>query len=246
MATFPFPHISEKKKFQFTFLNEVAVKFIFTTGDKPVSYDTARRFFKELFNLDFKETHYESMLNTRLKVRNEGMGFMFEFSKDTVKISIDQDHYSTFQTSMLSILKTFLNSYKLLFDRCEKLELKYVDVWPFADNSHASDADIKALEDAVFSNSLRETSSEMDDNFRGFKCDNEEFSIVLKYGYYLPKNKNLNSGMALESRCELLHDEIKIDRILDVVQKMNNLLYDSFIWAVTPAIIEAMTGELKE
>lgn len=82
---FPFPIKQDKTIFQYTFLNEVALKIGLPEGMDTISFEKMRIFFKKLFNLDFKESHREDILNTRLKVENKDNGIIFEFSNQRLK-----------------------------------------------------------------------------------------------------------------------------------------------------------------
>lgn len=237
---FPFEHISEKEKFQYTFLNEVTLKIFPPKELREVDFKEMQHFFKVLFNLDFKDIHREYMLEKRLKVGNQENGVMFEFSQNTIKISIDQNHYSDFKTSMLPILVKFTEAYKFWFDSFARLELKFVDVWPIDNKIEVTEKNIEDLEEAVFSYNLRGMAEKVDENFKELRFKSDELTLSMKYGYYISKNENQNSGVALESKCETKDSQMKADDIREMASRMNDLLYDAFIWAVTPDIIKAM------
>lgn len=240
---FPFPHIEKKEIFQSTFLNEVSLKVFLPKNRNEVSYSQAKTFFEDLFRLDFNEIHYQRMIETRLKVGNPAQGVVFEFSRNSVKISVNQQHYNSFGTSMLPLISKFLDCYKKWFDYCDKIELKFVDVWPLADKKNLTKAELTSLEDAIFSSALRSESERLDENFKSVSYKDMEYSLVLKYGYYIPApdDVNANSGIALESKCELNNGKtIPNKEIVSVAKELNCILYDAFIWSVTPTILEAM------
>lgn len=240
---FPFKPQKDKSTFQYTFLNEVALKIGLPESMDKISFEKMQSFFKRLFNLDFKESHREYILNTRLKVENQDNGIIFEFSKSTIKISIEQNHYNTFNESMRPLLSKLNEAYIEWFPVCKDLELKYVDVWPLTEERNLQESKIKELEDAIFSIDLRTQTKETDKNFRGNHWEDNDIILSMQYGYYISKDDSQNSGIALESRCEYSKEYIEINRIIPMVSKMNSILYDAFIWAVTPQILFAMEGK---
>ena len=237
---FPFPHISNKEKFEYTFLNEVALKVFPYKELSEVNMGSIQTFFKQLFNLDFRDVHRRSMLDSRLKVGNHNSGVMFEFSKDSIQISIAQDYYNDFKLSMLPILKNFVEAYTHWFDSCKGIQLKFVDVWPLAEENHIDDDLLMTLEEAIFSSRLRNMAEKIDENFKGFNAENDRLSVKMKFGYYISQNASQSSGVALESRCELIKPNLAVGEICGVASEMNDVLYDAFIWAVTTDITDAM------
>lgn len=240
---FPFQPKKDKFIFQYTFLNEVALKIALPESMDKISFEKMQIFFKRLFNLDFKESHREHILNTRLKVENQDNGIIFEFSKSTIKISIEQNHYNTFDESMLPLLTKLIEVYTEWFSFCKEVELKYVDVWPLTEERNLQESKVKELEDAIFSIDLRTQTKETEKNFKGKDWEDNDIILSMQYGYYISKDDTQNSGIALESRCEYSKEDIEANKIISIVSEMNFILYNAFIWAVTPQILSAMEGK---
>lgn len=243
--TFPFNLRQDKIKFKYTFLNEVALKIGLPESMDKISFEKMKRFFRRLFNLDIEDIHNESILNTRLKVKNQDNGIIFEFSKSTIKVSIEQNNFNTFSESMLPLLKKLLEAYKEWFPVCKDLELKYVDIWPLTNERNLEESKIKELEDAIFSPDIRTLSLEKEKNFKRYQHKDNGFNLSMQYGYYISEDETQNSGIALESRCEYSKENIPINKVVDIASKLNNILYNAFIWAVTPQILKAMQGEIE-
>lgn len=239
---FTFPHIAEKDKevFDFTFLNEVALKIVLPVEEEFVSFERASRLFKELFKLPFNQENYEAICKKRQKVGNSDDSVMFEFSRKEVKISIYQSKYRSFNESMMPLLESFVNEYKKWYNYCDDVQLKFVDVWPFSDIKDVTQKKIEDLENAVFTTALRSSSEKLSDNLKGLKCRDDNFEVDIKFGSYVPEDSSQNSGVALESRIELIRKHLNCQDIISKALEMNNVLYDAFRWAVTDNVINAM------
>lgn len=147
---------------------------------------------------------------------------------------------------MLPLLTMLIEAYPEWFPVCRNLELKYVDVWPLTKERNLQESKIKELEDAIFSLDFRTQTKETEKNFRGKRWEENDIILSMQYGYYISEDDTQNSGIALESKCLCSKDNIEINKIVPTVSEMNTIVYNAFIWAVTPRILQAMQGKIEE
>lgn len=245
---FPFKKIDMKETFKSTFLNEASMKCVFEDGKAAFpSFEEAKVFFKSFFNLELQVEQFDRLINTKLKVMSAAQGITFELSRKSIKISFLQSHYHNFELSLFPIIKKLFNSDCKLTDRLSKLEMKFVDVWPVANKSDVNDSILKALEEVVFSSELRQQHFENDDNFKVLHFEDGRFRLIIKYGSYYPVDKEMTSGIALETKCIFSNlQALPEDEKLDVSKDMNDVLYDCFIWSVSNQVIDAMRKSYSE
>ncbi|MCM1143039.1 MAG: hypothetical protein NC453_31115 [Muribaculum sp.] len=140
---------------------------------------------------------------------------------------------------MVPILTSLIDAYSTLASGCRMLEMKYVDLWTVP-SDNLSDQQIALLKDALFSSQLKEKAEPEDKTISIAEFKDGNTRLRIKYGSSSNSSAG-NRGIALESRCIVESEsEIKNDRILAIAEKVNGNLYDAFIWAVSPEVLNAM------
>lgn len=237
----PFPHIDKKECFKGTFLNEVSFKLTMPHNSACVSFENMKLLFKDMFKLDLSEIQYQRLLDTKLKVRNNDGGIEYEFASESIKITISQDYYSTFEKSMMPVLSKLVVYYSQWFDTCDRIELKYVDLWSVPNISLTIDQ-LKSLKNALFTSELRDRSQREDDNIDYWEFNWDDCYLKIKFGYGSRGYTQSRQGIALESRCGI-NGDIPSTSIIERTRQLNSTLYDAFIWSVSAEVINAMRNQ---
>ncbi|MCM1450448.1 MAG: hypothetical protein NC082_08900 [Clostridiales bacterium] len=194
-----------------------------------------------MFKLDLSEIQYQRLLDTKLKVRNNDGGIEYEFASESIKITISQDYYSTFEKSMMPVLSKLVVYYSQWFDTCDRIELKYVDLWSVPNISLTIDQ-LKSLKNALFTSELRDRSQREDDNIDYWEFNWDDCYLKIKFGYGSGGDTQSRQGIALESRCGI-HGDIPSKSIIERTRQLNSTLYDAFIWSVSAEVINAMRNQ---
>lgn len=237
---FPFTLTSKKEIFKGTFINEVSFKLYLPAEKEMVSYDKSSKLFKKLFGLNFDEFEYKRLISTRVRVGNSTDSVVFEFSTKFIKITINQSEYESFSTSLLPLIEKLSEAYSDWFDYCDKIELKYIDVWPMADIENIDDSKMILMENALFSYDMRSKSKVTDNNFKYLQLDDVDFTLDLQYGNFITEEESQNSGIALQTKCSSKSKKLKCGDIPKFSKNQNKILYNAFLWAVTPDVLNAM------
>ena len=236
----PFPHIENKVTYTKTFLAETSVKMFF--AESSFTEEVAKRLFRDSFGIELSAENYKQLTLTKLKISDKDNGVYISFAKESIKIRVDQAHYSNFKLSMEPILTNLVKGLPSGFE-FSGLKVKKINVWPVI--SPPDSKNIKSrdewfvLKRSVLSSEFGEKNkiSELESLAEFY---NPPYGKVrLNSFLVIPDNEEMVGGIMLISNYNLFVD-IKASGIISETERMNNVLYDAYHWAVSQNVIDSM------
>lgn len=239
----PFPHIESHKVFPFTFLLRTSFQVSFA----PVDLKKNSSAFVDFFKLEFNVTLTDSQLNLLdakgLSLKSEDEGLTWVISNGSIAVDIEHNRYVSFDESLSPIVQKIEEFLNRIGTVCRLINLQKIDLFPF-DNKIKEKVD--SCWNAVFSSSFLkarlsepltcdDTSCFYINNFDG----TDGINMTIISGYIIENDDESKQPSRYVMDCRATYNS-ETKSIAATTRKMNNLLYDAFIWSMSPMVISLM------
>lgn len=231
MMSYPFPHITHKR-YQLTFLESVKLMMVYD-GQNDM-YDAFKAFFEEFFKISITPKQFDIKNADALRLRDSKSEERFKFSRNVVEVIIDGESYINFDTSLMPFISSFQDYLQKIGGDVHNLTIEKINLWP-AQDAKATQND---LMNVIFSKNLLQHPSDSEGEMKvcEFKVGDSITSIVIRYGVIAKEDSRT---LILDTVCNK-SAKVRAEDIIPIAREMNQFLFDTYHWSVTPEVIKAM------
>lgn len=240
---YPFQKI-EHKVYKNTFLQNVRVKLCFD----PIKYHENKdkqkaleAFVEDKFNLKLDD-------NTKngLRIFANNMQTSLNFTENFFELMIGRKNYKSFDESVnpfLSIGLDFIRN--VVGNSLNGIIIRKYDVWPYKDQKLSMECLLKSIfSKELLSNDMFNSSENKNIiqciSEKSFDID-EQIALKLKYGFIKGTDvKAKDEGQIILDSTIERDGTINVDDVDDNCRQLNQILFDSYHWAVCENIVKIM------
>lgn len=234
------------RTYKYTFLSCAEVKLDLGTYLKDVSKEILTSMLFDTFGVQVTDTQYDSLINSRLRLRDTAGGVEITITSKDIKIKVYQGRYKNFEESMLPLLNLAIKGLKAIGTTSVKsVKVEKLNIWPVVDASDLPCLDAEILsryKEAIFSGPMLDQSSEGDGRMGEIVFTDKDFKLTLTYLLQEAGDKESEElgRVALKSVCFTLSENIVVDDIEARAVEGNQILFNAYHWAVSESVIKSM------
>lgn len=245
---FPFKE-AECKLFKNTFLQSVIITYRYEKVDSDSFDEAFERRMRDFLCGNFGLTIGKSIKNGPISITSSDKSVSYMLSDEFVAVKVNAKNYKSFGISVAQyeeVMKKFAKEV-LQLKVISSLSLRKINIWPFENNS-GQEVNQDEIWNKILSNDILQVakadSSSRFPGARVFVGNDMDLSVLIRL---VPVDasadkKQINFVVDIET----IHTSamgVSLIGTKDKLNKLNQKLYNAFIWAVNPGIIKLMEGE---